>query len=193
MEPWIQTYTGKKFWPLAPKPIDIDILDIAHALSLKCRFEGHCVRFYSVAEHCCLVADLLLMQENNMQLACAGLLHDAAEAYLPDVLSPIKPILVGFAEIEEVLERAIAIRFNLPLPFPKEIKEADRGLLHAERKQVLIEGPAWSRFEGIIPDVEIRFLDPTYAEIEFLKRSAHFGLIRIKKDGLILPGRNETA
>ena len=48
---WIQTYSGKKFYPLDPRPEDIDIRDIAHALSLNCRFNGHCRCFYSVAEH----------------------------------------------------------------------------------------------------------------------------------------------
>ena len=81
---WIVTYTGKKFWPLDPRPEDIDIIDIAHALSNICRFTGHVREFYSVAQHSVHVALL----SNDYQLY--GLLHDASEAYLCDVSSPVK-------------------------------------------------------------------------------------------------------
>lgn len=55
---WMQTFTGRQFWPMDPRPEDLDILDIAHALSLLCRFGGHCQRFYSVAEHSVHVSTL---------------------------------------------------------------------------------------------------------------------------------------
>lgn len=82
---WIQTYTGKKMFPLAPKREDICIEDIAHALSMKCRFNGHCNLFYSIAQHSLIVASLV-----KPELRLAALLHDAAEAYLPDFCRPIK-------------------------------------------------------------------------------------------------------
>lgn len=85
MKPWIQTFTGKQFWPLTPKAEDVCIEDIAHALAFKCRFGGHCKTFYSVAEHSCRVAEILRPEHQLI-----GLLHDAAEAYLPDVAAPIK-------------------------------------------------------------------------------------------------------
>ena len=56
---WIETYTGRKFWPLAPSPDDIDIFDIAQALSMTCRYKGHTNEFYSVAEHSVLLAEKL--------------------------------------------------------------------------------------------------------------------------------------
>jgi len=85
MNAWIQTISGRKF-PLAePDPNQIDIEDIAHALSMLCRFNGHCTQFYSVAEH-----SMHVSHEISNDLALAGLLHDAAEAYLGDVPSPLK-------------------------------------------------------------------------------------------------------
>src|SRR5271156_4912831 len=80
---WIQTFTGKKFYPFNPKPQDIDIRDIAHALSNICRFTGHTKRFYSVAEHSRNVAKLV---PAHMKLQ--ALLHDASEAYLCDIARP---------------------------------------------------------------------------------------------------------
>ena len=77
---WLQTYTGIQFWPLDPRPEEIDIQDIAHALSLLCRFNGHCQRFYSVAEHSVHVSTILAPE-----FGLWGLLHDAAEAYLSDI------------------------------------------------------------------------------------------------------------
>jgi uncharacterized protein len=82
---WIQTYTGKQFWPLSPLPEDIVIEDIAHALSMQCRFGGHVRTFYSVAQHSVHVSLLV-----EPQYALWGLLHDAAEAYLVDLPRPIK-------------------------------------------------------------------------------------------------------
>ena len=83
---WIETYTGKKVYPLEPDEKTLCVEDIAHALALTCRFGGHCSEFYSVAQHSCLVSDLC-----PGELKLAGLMHDAAEAYLGDVVSPIKP------------------------------------------------------------------------------------------------------
>jgi len=83
-EHWITTYTGKRFHYLDPQPEEIDIVDIAHALSLTCRFGGHCKEFYSVAEHSIRVAEIV---PKEFQLL--ALLHDAGEAYTGDVQSPI--------------------------------------------------------------------------------------------------------
>ena len=82
---WIQTFTGRAFYVLDPRPEDVDIEDIAHALSMQCRFAGHCREFYSVAQHS-VTASWLVPPED----ALWGLLHDAAEAYVVDLPRPIK-------------------------------------------------------------------------------------------------------
>ena len=109
---WIQTYQGTQMYPLDPLAVEIDIRDIAHALSNLCRFNGHVKKFYSVAEHCCHVSDLF----DSKYLRLVGLLHDASEAYLCDMPRPIKRS-DGFAtlylEAEEKLMQVIATKFDI--------------------------------------------------------------------------------
>src|SRR5262245_13325006 len=82
---WIQTFTGKMFYPLDPRVDDIDIHDIAHHLAMKCRFTGACNKFYSVAQHCVIGSRFI-----GAQFKLWFLLHDAPEAYLFDAARPIK-------------------------------------------------------------------------------------------------------
>src|SRR3990167_8105269 len=83
---WIQTYMGSAFYPLDPRPEDVDIRDIAHSLSLMCRFNGHCTKFYSVAEHSLHVVEGVAFTTNwNTFEMRRALLHDSAETYLSDV------------------------------------------------------------------------------------------------------------
>jgi hypothetical protein len=141
-EPWIETYTGKKLDFLDPKPEQIDIEDIATALSNECRFGGHTSNFYSVAEHSVLVATIC---PPDKQLT--GLLHDASEAYLRDIASPIKPHLQNYKVIEEKLMAAISEKFELPMDEWKSaaIKEADIMALKAEARQLLpSQGKDWT-------------------------------------------------
>jgi hypothetical protein len=92
---WTQTYNGHKFDPMNVGLETIDINDIAHALSLLCRFNGHIKELYSVAQHC-----VLMSEQVEPKYAFHALLHDAAEAYVSDVPRPFKPLI-----IEETLER----------------------------------------------------------------------------------------
>ncbi|MBR9652087.1 hypothetical protein [Thalassovita aquimarina] len=119
---WIQTISGRKFPVGEPDPEQIDIEDIAHALSLLVRFNGHCTRFYSVAEHSVHVS-----HEVAPELALIGLLHDAAEAYLGDVPSPLKKQLSQFSEFEHKMELAIGECFGVDASLfsCKELKRAD--------------------------------------------------------------------
>lgn len=147
---WIQTYTLTQFWPLDPKPEDVDIIDIAHALSLVCRFTGHVREFYSVAQHSLLVssraANLAKTREDAIRLARWGLLHDASEAYLADVARPVKrtPAMAAYREAEKRLQAVICQRFGLPVEEPPEVKQADLEVLYTEARD-LFEGvhPAW--------------------------------------------------
>jgi hypothetical protein len=130
--PCILTRSGQDFYFLDPSPEDIIIDDVAHALSLQCRFNGHCQDFYSVAEHSVWVSRYLERTYGDKELALCGLLHDAAEAYLGDVVSPLKKLLPEYVRIESNIERCIASRFGLVYPFPKEVYEADRAALAEE-------------------------------------------------------------
>ena len=103
----IATYTGKMFDPLDPDPALIDIRDIAHALSLLCRANGHFPTFYSVAQHslaCCREARERGLSK-RLQLAC--LLHDASEAYLSDVTRPVKAAMPMYLELEAPLQETV--------------------------------------------------------------------------------------
>lgn len=129
---YIRTFTGRKFWPLQPRQDDLDINDIAHALSNICRFTGHTRLFYSVAEHSVRVAEIL-----PPDLRLWGLLHDASEAYLCDLASPVKKQCAGYAEAEGKLEFEIATAFGLSWPRPFDIKTADLTLFEAERRDLM--------------------------------------------------------
>lgn len=142
LEPWIETHSGKKMYFLDPTPDMIDIDDIAHSLSLQCRFSGHTSRFYSVAEHSINVASELA--DEGLEIQLQGLLHDASEAYLLDVPSPVKQYLGGYKEMEEKLMRAIFTKFGVKWPMSIMVKEADHVMLKREAK-VLIpsQGASW--------------------------------------------------
>jgi len=140
---WIQTYSGKKFHPLHPSTRDIDVLDIAHALSNQCRFGGHTRQFYSVAQHSVLVSQLCDPCD-----ALWGLLHDAAEAYLVDMPRPIKytPQLDVYRGYEMQLQAAICFAFGLQIQQPESVKRADYQLLCTEADQLL--GPLHPDWEA---------------------------------------------
>lgn len=130
---WMQTYTGRKFTPLNPSPADIDIVDIAHALSMTCRFGGHCKQFYSVAQHSVLMAEKAAPQDK-----LRALLHDAAEAYIGDLIRPIKLHNDTFCQVEEIVELAIADALAMPFPITNAaVKDLDNRILADERDQVM--------------------------------------------------------
>jgi hypothetical protein len=103
----IRTYTGIMFDPLNPDPALINMVDIAHALSLLCRANGHFRNFYSVAQHSinCMEEAKARGYSRKVQLAC--LLHDAGEAYLSDVTRPVKQEIPKYLEIEKPLQDLI--------------------------------------------------------------------------------------
>jgi hypothetical protein len=165
---WSLLFTGRQFWPLSPRVEDIDIDDIAHALSNLCRFGGHCRQFYSVAQHSVLVSRLV-----PRHLAFIGLMHDATEAYIGDMVRPLKYSLSQFLEIEEAVWRVIARRFDLPFHVPPQVKEADDVALVTERRDLMVpSSKSWTvqaepAKETIIP------LGPAEAKEEFIQRYRH--------------------
>jgi hypothetical protein len=135
---WIQTYTGKKFYPLDPRPDDICLEDIAHALAHTCRYNGHSRVFYSVAEHCVRMSVANLPGDSRWLL-----MHDSAEAYLSDVPSPIKPMLPEFKVIENSILEVIGEKYKLGVPNHQHIKLGDMVMLATEKRDVLPAGPEW--------------------------------------------------
>jgi len=116
----LQTYTGRVLKPLDPWPGDFDIQDIAWSLAMQCRYNGHTKVFYSVAAHSILVSEFL-----PLHLRLEGLLHDASEAYLSDLPSPIKQQMPEYRKVEEQLESVIATQFHLIYPMHPKVKWAD--------------------------------------------------------------------
>ncbi len=160
---WMQTASGGQFWPLDPRPSEVSIDDIAHALSLICRFGGHCRRFYSVAEHSVLTARAAEPQHKRW-----ALMHDSPEAYILDMVRPLKKHMPAYAAHEERLMRAISLRFNLLLDMPAEVKLLDDRILMDERAQNMMPPPSpWSvEIEPL--GIQLQFWTPDQAKREFL-------------------------
>lgn len=136
---WMQLYSGRRFYPLSPRAEDIDPADIAHALSLLCRYGGHIDRFYSVAEHC-----VLMSQAVPAEHALWALLHDATEAYVVDVPRPLKRELADYARIEGGVMLAIVERFGLPsASMPFEVHDADNRILLDETAVLMPRRERW--------------------------------------------------
>lgn len=138
---WIQTFCGIKFNIFEPKAENILIQDIAHALSNISRFGGHCREFTSVAQHCVLVSRLIdnpgLPEKDQAKLKLAGLLHDATEAYLIDLPSPIKRQMPKYIEIEDNLHSLVANKFGLTMDDFRAIKEYDKIALVMEARALM--------------------------------------------------------
>ena len=107
----IMTRSHKMFDPLRPDPELIDIEDIAHALAMLCRANGHFKSFYSVGMHCINCANEAMARGYSRKVQLACLLHDGSEAYLSDVTRPVKEELPRYREIEEPLQDLIWEKF----------------------------------------------------------------------------------
>lgn len=148
IRPWVQTTSGGKFHLHDPDPAEVNIRDIAEALSKICRFTGRTQQFYSVAQHSCHVTELLPLSAKPY-----GILHDAHEAFTGDLVMPMRGVLTAqagydiWAEICKDIERAIHEAFGLPWPphpaLAKMLEEADRVALATERRDLMADGPMW--------------------------------------------------
>lgn len=136
---YITTHTGREFWLPGSTPDMVAIEDIAHALSMNCRFAGHVDRHYSVAQHCINVS-IILPPEKKLQ----GLLHDGGEAYLCDIPTPFKRMLENYDMLEDDIWKSITTKYNLPYEMDPEVKWADRVMLMTERDLLKPNSPRWS-------------------------------------------------
>lgn len=141
----ILTHSGIYFDLLDPQPADVSILDISRALSQLCRYTGHTVTHYSVAEHCVRMSHLVTPGR-----ALAALLHDAAEAYVGDVARPLKRLLPNYISIEHRVQSAVFRAFGLDDWMPRQIQDADRYMLAWERRDLMPEqATAWPICKGV--------------------------------------------
>jgi hypothetical protein len=172
--PFIETYTGVRFRPLSPRVEDIRIHDIAHALSNQCRFSGHVRHFYSVAEHSVRVSRLLESKVKSPAIWLKGLLHDASEAYLVDLPTPLKvtPKLgTAYRVAEGHLMQVIWTRFCLPRGGNIAVAWADAAMLATEVRDLMFARPEhWHDLPGTPLHERIVPWSPKVAEDEFLRR-----------------------
>lgn len=163
----IVTHSGRYFDFIDPQPEQITIEDIAHGLAKTCRFGGQSLDFYSVAQHSVLVS--YTVPEEH---ALAALMHDAAEAYVGDIVGPLKQLLPDFKAIEKRVEAAIFQKFGIPLPLPECVKHADLRLLRTEQRDLTAgHGDNWNGLDAFAPLPEkIVPLNPAQAVSFFLNR-----------------------
>jgi len=144
---YVSTYQGNRFYPLEPRIADVSIEDIAHGLAYQCRFNGQTSVFYSVAQHSLIVAALV-----PDDLRFAALLHDAAEAYIGDMVKPLKVLLPAFSEIEDKVTRIIGESFGVDLSHHPQIKQADLIALATEKRDLMpYSVEQWTYLEQIAP------------------------------------------
>ncbi|KKN38991.1 hypothetical protein LCGC14_0747730 [marine sediment metagenome] len=188
---WLQTLSGQAFWPLEPERATPPIEDFAASLSKLCRFAGHCKRFYSVAEHCVLMARNFKVNFGHptmrqvMKAIRRGLLmHDITETIIPDFVRPIKHLLyiwtpdgmVSFTVFEEGLLEDLLMGLERQYDWSEPvsatgptIKEIDSAMLATEGEQVMNKSERrWGSLPKPLP-IELRCWEPEVAYQQFME------------------------
>ena len=170
--PYVSTYLGTRFYPAAPRIEDVHIEDIAHGLAFQCRFNGQTRSFYSVAQHSLFVAALV-----PTRLKLAALLHDAAEAYLGDMVKPLKALFPEFSRLEESVIALIGERFGVAGFEAPAIKRADLIALATEKRDLMPHScEPWAALAGVTPvPARIVPIGPQEAKAAFLERFHELG------------------
>jgi hypothetical protein len=173
---FIETYTGRAFWPLAPTMDALSVIDIAHALSNQCRYSGHVQFFYSVAQHCCLLATWMGKHGGSALDCLQILMHDAPEAYLVDIPRPVKQYMPQYRvwdhAINDVIREWLGWKDLPMLPIQDEL---DSRIIVDERAQLMDKARRndWGhRLEPL--GIEITPWSPHEAEKQFLMQYAAY-------------------
>ena len=170
----IQTFLGQRFNVFDPDPRKIHHKDIAHALSMLCRYGGHSSRFYSVAEHSVLMA-IHFEALGRQDLARVALMHDATEAYMGDLVRPIKLAMPTYQAAETLLQHRLFIKYGLDPLIPLEVKEADVRICNDERDELMHSMP-WPGVDELGPlGVDLQFWNPQQAERSWLNAFFRYG------------------
>src|SRR5665647_459628 len=169
---WMHTFTGKKFYPMAPRAEDICIEDIAHSLGLQCRYNGHVREFYSVAEHCVHMSCFV-----SPKNALWALLHDATEAYVGDMIRPLKKFMPDYVKAEDEVMLVIAQKYGLAgelairADMPDDVRDADNRILLTERNALMVKTDHKWAVDDLEPlPVIIQGWSPLRAELMYLER-----------------------
>lgn len=172
---WIETYTGRQFRPMDPDPRAFNLLDAAHSLAYKCRYNGHTQRFYSVAEHTCLMTNYAYRQlgVRAPSVLLEVLTHDWPETFFPDVCRPLKQFCPELVAAERRVGGMIREWLGLRGEVPEIVKELDSRIIVDERCAVMVNSPHnWST-DALEPlGVEVRCWDPQKAEQSWLTMAA---------------------
>jgi uncharacterized protein len=147
---FVHTLSGTKFFPYDPNPEEVIIRDVAHSLARQPRYNGHTRKFYSVAQHS-LILSYFIEELGAEHLALDALLHDATEAYIGDMVNPLKVTIPVFSELEDKIFGAVALRFQLHNPMPRTLMALDRVMVYHE---VMSFGPVseeWVRAQSDCP------------------------------------------
>jgi len=170
-EAWIATATGGQFSLSNPQPEQVVLADIAFALSKQCRFNGHCSAFYSVAEHCVLMTRFAERNGATVDELLHILLHDATEAYVGDMVAPLKNIMPDFRALEARVWDTIIDRFDLTTEQNVSVRTLDLRMLAREKEVLLPENtPDWACLEGHPPlPISLYMWTPRDAAREFIQ------------------------
>lgn len=175
----IKLASGKYIDLANPSSLHVELQPIAKALSRACRFSGQCPKFYSVAEHCVHAADLALLDGAFPDQVKAILMHDAAEAFLGDVVKPLKDQLPKYKALELKMQLAISKRFGIAFGVNAGIiKRYDNAMLKAEMTEFWTEDK-WlkerlAEFETMFPLIQC--WSPEEAELQFLEAAWELGV-----------------
>jgi hypothetical protein len=166
----MHTFSGKFYFPCDPRVEDVKIEDIAHHLSMQCRYAGACIDFDSVAEHS-WGASYVDEEEDALE----KLMHDAAEAYIQDWIRPMKylpELMPIYLELERKNEKVIAERFQLRWPWSPAVKHADEVMVNMEMRDNLANKNKGAMHDEkeVPPHIFMRNWSPRQAKWRFLKR-----------------------